>query len=161
MDFGLSFRVPFMNIPTNSPDFFPPHTRGERQLVAPSGTVGKWQYMSPEIAQNREPFDAFAIDLWYVGVILFTMVTGTHPWDRPDLSLVTFGEMTGGHLIEILRRINQETELELTPALMNLLQEMLRYDARDRLSLEQILEHLWMQGEVEPPAPRLPWANNH
>lgn len=156
MDFGMCFRVPFTNIPVDSTDFFPPDTRGERQLVVPSGTMGKWNYMSPEIARNREPFDGFAIDLWAVGVMLFTMVTGMHPWDKPDRVIDRFRYMTGGYLVQILTEWN----LGLTPALMDLLQKMLWFYPNDRLSLEQVLEHPWMQGEVQAPTPRPPWFNH-
>ena len=47
-----------------------------RYLIKPQGTCGKWLYMSPEIHENKEPFDGFAVDMWAAGVILFLMMTG-------------------------------------------------------------------------------------
>jgi serine/threonine protein kinase len=47
-----------------------------RYLIKPQGTCGKWLYMSPEIYENKQPFDGFAVDLWAAGVILFLMMTG-------------------------------------------------------------------------------------
>jgi serine/threonine protein kinase len=47
-----------------------------RYLIKPQGTCGKWLYMSPEIYENKLPFDGFAVDMWAAGVILFLMLTG-------------------------------------------------------------------------------------
>ena len=47
-----------------------------RYLLKPQGTCGKWLYMSPEIHENKQPFDGFAVDMWAAGVILFLMMTG-------------------------------------------------------------------------------------
>ena len=47
-----------------------------RNLIKPQGTCGKWLYMSPEIYENKQPFDGFAVDMWAAVVILFLMMTG-------------------------------------------------------------------------------------
>lgn len=153
MDFGMCCRIPYTNIPGDSTDFYPPETRGERLLIQPGGTMGKWVYMSPEIARNQE-FDGHSVDLWAVGVMLFTMVTGFNPWARPDNTDVRFHHMTDGRMVEILT----DWDLGLTPAVMDLLQRMLWAHPRNRLSLEQVNSHPWMQGAVERPVPRPPWA---
>jgi len=154
MDFGMCCRVPFTNIQDDSEGVFLPNMRGDRQMLNADRTMGKWSYMSPEIAQSNEPFDGFAIDLWAVGAMLFTMVAGFHPWSRPDRAEERFLYLTGGYL----ERMLTEWGLGLSPAILDLLQKMLFYDARDRLSLAQILAHPWMQGEVEAPDIRPSWS---
>lgn len=126
--------------------------RRERYLIKPSGTCGKAIYMAPEIEQNEKPFDGFAVDMWAVGIILFLMLTGFNPWERPCSSDERFLYMTNGYLVQML----SEWNLGLSPDVLDLLQRMLWIDPKDRLSLEQVRAHPWMlHGRRAPPAIRL------
>lgn len=112
-----------------------------RHLILPQGVCGKWLYMSPEIYKNREPFDGFAVDMWAAGVILFLMLTGFPPWDRACDADERFKYMSSGYLVQMLT----EWQLGLSSDAMDLLQRMLWLDPNDRLSLEQVRAHPWMQ----------------
>jgi serine/threonine protein kinase len=96
--------------------------------------------MSPEIVRNKEPFDGYAVDMWAVGVILFLMLTGFPPWERADLSDERFKYMSAGYLVQMLT----EWETPISKDAMDLLQRMLFYDPKDRLSLDQVRAHPWM-----------------
>ena len=64
IDMGMCLRVPY-HCP-GDPDgraVDVEHGAG-RRLIVPMGTCGKKNYMSPEIYENRENFDGFAVDLW-------------------------------------------------------------------------------------------------
>ena len=111
-----------------------------RYLVRPQGTCGKWIYMSPEILRNKEPFDGYAVDMWAAGVILFLMLTGFPPWERADLTDERFKYMSGGYLVQMLT----EWEVGVSSDALDLLQRMLFYDPKDRLSLDQVRAHPWM-----------------
>ena len=111
-----------------------------RYLIRPQGTCGKWIYMSPEIYQNSDPFDGYAVDMWAAGVILFLMLTGFPPWERACPTDERFHYMTAGYLVQMLT----EWEIGLTSDAMDLLQRMLFLDPKDRLSLEQVRAHPWM-----------------
>ena len=111
-----------------------------RYLIRPQGTCGKWIYMSPEIYQNSQPFDAFAVDMWAAGVILFLMLTGFPPWERACTTDERFHFMTAGYLVQMLT----EWEIGLSSDSMDLLQRMLFLDPKDRLSLDQVRAHPWM-----------------
>jgi serine/threonine protein kinase len=111
-----------------------------RFLIRPQGTCGKWIYMSPEIYQNKEPFDGFAVDMWAAGVILFLMLTGFPPWERACQTDERFHYMTAGYLVQMLT----EWEIGLSSDAMDLLQRMLFIDPKDRLSLDQVRAHPWM-----------------
>mmetsp|Transcript_8254 Transcript_8254/g.23750 ORF Transcript_8254/g.23750 Transcript_8254/m.23750 type:complete len:472 (-) Transcript_8254:121-1536(-) len=123
-----------------------------RHMIKPQGTCGKWIYMSPEIYQNGEPFDAFAVDMWAAGVILFLMLTGFPPWERACATDERFKYMTAGYLVQMLT----EWDLGLSSDAMDLLQRMLFLDPKDRLSLDQVRAHPWMvNGAREPPQPTI------
>ena len=111
-----------------------------RHLILPQGTCGKWIYMSPEIYQNSDPFDGFAVDMWAAGVILFLMLTGFPPWERACPTDERFHYMTAGYLVQMLT----EWEIGLSGDAMDLLQRMLFLDPKDRLSLDQVRAHPWM-----------------
>jgi serine/threonine protein kinase len=111
-----------------------------RQLISPQGTCGKWIYMSPEVFQNADAFDGFAVDMWAAGVILFLMLTGFPPWERACPTDERFHYMTAGYLVQMLT----EWEIGLSSDAMDLLQRMLFLDPKDRLSLDQVRAHPWM-----------------
>ena len=102
--------------------------------------------MSPEIYQ-MEPFDGHAVDLWAIGVVLFCLITGRHPWEHskekqgPNVLNRYYRHMTGGHLVTIVRN---SPSVQMSEDAMDLLQSMLRSDRRYRLCLEQILQHRWL-----------------
>jgi serine/threonine protein kinase len=97
--------------------------------------------MSPEIAINKVPFDGHAVDMWATGVILFLMLTGFPPWERPMPTDERFRYMSNGYLVQMLT----EWQVGLSADAMDLLQRMFWIDPTDRLSLEQVWAHPWMQ----------------
>jgi serine/threonine protein kinase len=119
-----------------------------RRLIKPQGTCGKHQYMAPEIFQNSENFDGFAIDLWAAGVILYIMLTGFPPYDHASLADQRFQIIAEGHLVKQL----ENWDIFLSEDAGDLLQRMLQVRPRDRLTLVQVLNHRWVtKSELEPP----------
>jgi len=150
IDLGMCLRVPLVGLITQqngvnalglpSNEIIVNGKNSPRCLLLPQGTCGKWIYMSPEIYQNKEPFDGFAVDMWAAGVILFLMLTGFPPWERACLTDERFKYMTAGYLVQMLT----EWGIGLSSDAMDLLQRMLFIDPKDRLSLDQVLAHPWM-----------------
>ena len=142
-------RVPYSS--RQNPSIVSDVTNGVmRRLIRPQGTCGKHNYMSPEIFQNRESFDGFAIDLWAAGVILYIMLTGFPPYDHATRADQRFEIIVEGQLMDQL----QTWEIELSNEAGDLLQCMLQLDPNDRLSLEQVMNHPWVTNpEVVIPAP--------
>ena len=129
IDMGMCLRVPFIDPNTN-----------QRYLILPQGVCGKWHYMSPEVCKNQLPFDGPTVDLWAAGVILFLMLTGFPPWERPVMTDERFKYMSNGYLVQMLTEWN----VGLSADAMDLLQRMFWLDPTDRLSLEQVCAHPWM-----------------
>lgn len=154
IDMGMCLRVPY-NDPEN-PDGATDVTRGQlRRLIIPQGTCGKHNYMSPEVYENKKDFDGFAIDLWAAGVILYIMLTGFPPYDQASRSDLRFELIVTGRLMEQLRN----WEIILSDDAGDLMQRMLQYKPRDRLTLSEVMSHPWVTNQdVEPPPPQEPMA---
>ena len=118
--------------------------------MRPQGTCGKLQYMAPEIYSNADNFDGFAIDLWSAGVILYIMLTGFPPYDRPIWADDRFEIIVNGHLMDQL----ESWDIAISRNAGDLLQSMLRFHPRDRLTLGQVSEHPWVTDpDVQRPPP--------
>jgi len=149
IDFGMCLRVPYTS--STSPTKITSVTSGTtRRLIRPQGTCGKHNYMSPEIFENRECFDGFAIDLWAAGVILYIMLTGFPPYDHATLSDQRFEIIVGGQLADQL----ETWDIHLGEEAGGLLQAMLQLRPCDRLTLGQVMDHPWVTDpDVRPPLP--------
>ena len=136
IDMGMCLRIPCTSLENHHPST----ASNQRYLLLPQGVCGKWHYMSPEVCSNQLPFDGPAVDLWAAGVILFLMLTGYPPWERPELTDTRFKYMSNGYLVQMLT----EWQVGLSADAMDLLQRMFWLDPTDRLSLEQVCAHPWM-----------------
>jgi serine/threonine protein kinase len=139
IDMGMCLKVPTADNTTTATNNRQPQQQ-QRYLIVPQGVCGKWNYMSPEVCNNKAPFDGAAVDLWAAGVILFLMLTGFPPWERPVLTDERFRYMSNGYLVQMLIEWN----VGLSADAMDLLQRMFWLDPLDRLSLEQVWSHPWM-----------------
>ncbi|CAK4742938.1 unnamed protein product [Aphanomyces euteiches] len=131
IDFGLCIGVPV-------------DANGMTYSLPPSGAVGKIFYMPPEIYRNQVPFNGFAADIWSTGVMLFIMVTGAPPFERPDDMDPRFQMVATGRMNEMLDSWGMT---HVSSAVRDLLNGLLVvHDPRQRLTLEQITQHPWVQG---------------
>jgi serine/threonine protein kinase len=100
---------------------------------------------------NNDNMDGFAIDLWAAGVILYIMLTGFPPYDQASRTDQRFELIVNGRLMEQLRN----WDIQLSDEAGQLMQNMLRLDPRDRLTLAQIMAHPWVSNPnvLAPPPP--------
>jgi serine/threonine protein kinase len=152
IDMGMCLREPYSG--RNDPAIVTDVENGTmRRLMTPQGVCGKHNYMSPEVFQNVENFDGFAIDLWAAGVILYVMLTGFPPYDQADMVDERFSLIVTGQLTQQLDAWN----VRISRDAGDLLQKMLVLDPRHRLTLAQVMCHPWVRNpEVTPPAPLQP-----
>lgn len=114
-DFGLSLVVPNLQDP----------------LV--NNYWGSPLYMAPEVLM-RQPHDPFKADVWSLGIVLYFMLVGDTPWY--DVS----------SLDELMDLVFFEDELTLPSSLSQkaktILSGMLAREAKDRMSLQQVMDLL-------------------
>lgn len=157
IDLGMCIKIPYVDdIVKNpgtkeetvqDPNRFGDHRERRRCLIRRDRACGKPYYMSPEIRRNRSSFDGHAIDMWALGPVLFLMVAGFPPWEIADNSDERFYYFSNGYFAQTVASWN----LGLSADLIDLLQRMFFINPTDRLSLDQVRAHPWMQGLTQPP----------
>jgi serine/threonine protein kinase len=105
--------------------------------------MGKKNFMAPEVyMQNRDHVDPMSTDMWAVGVILFTALTGIFPIELPTTTDSSYRFIAAeGRLAEVV----DHWALELSDEVVDLVQRLLRPDPADRLTVEGVRQHIWMR----------------
>ena len=98
--------------------------------------VGSSYYMAPEVLKRK--YDE-KCDLWSIGVILYILLTGRPPFDGNDDE-------------EILKNVeigvydkSSYPFPSLSSYAKDLINKLLQYDAKKRISAEEALEHQWFK----------------
>jgi len=134
-----AFKIPYMNM-DGMDDDYSNHRERQRYLIRPfRNPHGTLRFMAHELLMYHQ-FDGHAVDLWATSLLLFAMC-GCYPWNAADLVVETFRQSSSGNFA----RIASFNGCELSDELLDLLQNMFFLNPRDRLSLEQIRVHPWMQ----------------
>lgn len=112
-------------------------------------------YCSPECL-CRVRYDGRLADVWSLGVILFSMVTGENPWNISNTSIMLHQILKGAY----------KTPTGVSEECQNLLSNMLKVNPRDRYTMEQVLQHPWIKigdqsqyAAMEHPPPSLKSMN--
>jgi len=93
--------------------------------------VGSPEYASPELV-NKKPYST-EVDVWAMGVILYVLVVGHHPFTAPNVHQ-TFQRI----------RYEQVKLPDYVPLpLRDLIQRMLHKDSAKRLTIAEIRRHPW------------------
>jgi len=108
---------------------------------------GSAPYCSPEILR-RQAYIGPEVDVWALGVVLYTLVTARFPWagrtwDQQILSAIS-GKWTPSN--------------EINPLCRDLLNRMLHPDTHKRATLPEVRRHPWLNRTEEPAPPPFPRA---
>ncbi|KAF8959862.1 kinase-like domain-containing protein [Flammula alnicola] len=97
---------------------------------------GSLPYVAPEL-NSSAPYHAEPIDVWGVGVILYTLLVGNTPWDEPTASSPEFCRYVSGSIFveKPWSRIPHEP--------LSLIRGMLTIDPAERMTLNDVIEHPW------------------
>lgn len=95
-------------------------------------------YASPECISGR-PYNGKTTDVWSVGVILYAMLTGQLPWTKRNQAQLFKQIKTGDYSIP------EDLSADATSLIMG----MMTVDPEKRLTIDQCLEHPFLQG-VDP-----------
>ena len=110
--------------------------------------VGTPGYMAPEVAEHTGAYLGQAVDLFAVGVIIFILLAGKHPFKEATMSDKVY-KLLAGHdaagFWEEKQRV-MGNNFRFSPEFKNLCTMMWQRDPSLRLGLADIVQHPWMQG---------------
>lgn len=109
--------------------------RGQEMM----GVVGAPAYMAPETLLQKG-FDGYAADIWSLGVLLYSLLSGSEPFQ-------------GASLLDLQKSIlrgNVTWPEEVTDTGKRLIQGMMAKRPQDRLNMREIVENAWLRGDSEP-----------
>ena len=97
--------------------------------------VGTPAFMAPEI-QQKKSYVGWAADIWSLGILLYTLVTGTVPFRNAN---------TAEELIEKTSKANFEfpQNLKLSTQIKDLITSCLKINPGRRPTTTAILKHAW------------------
>jgi serine/threonine protein kinase len=105
---------------------------------------GKIRYMSPELFSGN-PWDAFSNDIFSLGVILYSLLTGRPPFQQADNSDVWFNVIYSGQWLTnaIKKQPSAHVYTHLSTEALDLINCIIKPEAQ-RLTLNGILSHPWL-----------------
>ncbi|ELR19738.1 protein kinase domain containing protein [Acanthamoeba castellanii str. Neff] len=103
-----------------------------RLLTSYCGSV---EYAAPEVLL-RQPHDGRGVDVWALGVILYTLVVGFRPFLDRKAALQ-------GDYISLDEVAQSPDGVDTTPEFRDLLQQIFQMDPRQRISIHGIMAHPW------------------
>ena len=102
----------------------------------PQSIVGSSYYIAPEVLRQRYNKEC---DLWSVGVILYMFIVGHAPFDGCDDEEITANIQKGIYRKDDRRWKKASREVK------DLIQKLLIYQPKKRLTAKQALQHPWFQ----------------
>lgn len=108
-------------------------------------------YSSPEVLKRQHEKRTSVIDarfdMWALGVIIYIMLTGVHPFDL-------YGNASNDEVIDAIISgkqpplHNSPLTAHLSPDAISVIEKLLQWNPRKRLTADQLLEHPWVRGET-------------
>lgn len=95
---------------------------------------GSPSYCSPECLFGKE-YDGKKSDVWSLGCILFTMVTGTLPWNCLNQGVMANQIRNGLYIVPDY----------ISPECKDLIESMIKVDPNSRISLDEVLQKPWFK----------------
>ena len=86
-------------------------------------------YLPPEMVEQLGHDET--ADIWCIGVLLFELISGTTPFKGNDIDTVTYN----------IRTLKITWPKKMDPDAQDLISKILKLEGKDRLSIEQILNH--------------------
>jgi len=121
------------------------HTEENGSFPPVTASTGTTAYWPPERFQKGAVADA-AMDMWSVGVILYVMLTGVHPFDvHADSS---DDQIEARILRDPTPPIRPELTGHLSESAIDLIKKLMHKDPAKRMTARQMLKNPWVRGET-------------
>jgi serine/threonine protein kinase len=107
--------------------------------------VGTKGYQAPELLLNR-PYDVLA-DVFSAGVVLFILLTGYPPFEQAHKTDKWFRPLAKGDFNKFWE-LHSGCQISNDPDIKDLLQKMLAYNPKNRITIADIKRHKWFNGKA-------------
>jgi len=114
---------------------------------ADSRPIGTWEYWPPEMFRGVR---GLPMDMWSLGVVAYIVLSGYHPFD-PE-SDATQAEMES-RIVNAEYDFNDVAWDKISPQGKEVVSRLLEADPASRMTVEQLLQHPWLQHNGAPVAP--------
>jgi serine/threonine-protein kinase SRK2 len=127
------------------------YSKHEKFQSAPGSRVGTPAYLAPEVIMTTkgQTYDGKIADIWSCGVMLYVMLVGAYPFERPE------DKHDNQKLQKMIQRILR-VEYDIPPHVKvsaeckDLLSKILVADPLKRMTVPDIQNHPWYQKDLPP-----------
>ncbi|WWC73629.1 uncharacterized protein I206_107601 [Kwoniella pini CBS 10737] len=110
--------------------------KGKTRLL--SGRCGSLPYVAPELGNPAgQGYAAEPVDIWGMGVVLYTLLAGNTPWDEPSDASPEFCAYKTGELLQY------PPWHDIKGGAKTILLAMLTIDPNERITMQGIKSHQW------------------
>jgi len=127
------------------------YSKHEKFQSAPGSRVGTPAYLAPEVilTQRGKTYDGKIADIWSCGVMLYVMLVGAYPFERPEDKHDT------QKLQKMIQRIlhvdyHIPSHIRLSEECRDLLRRVLVAEPAKRMTVEDIYNHPWYLKHLPP-----------
>jgi len=113
---------------------------GSSEFLGPDYRPGKPKYMAPEIVKG-ELFNGYEADMYSLGIVLFCMLYGFHPYQSPSYDEPGYVLISCGFTEQLLFSID---DISISDEAQDLICNLLCPEAV-RYTLEEVLLHEWLR----------------
>lgn len=124
------------------------------------GTKGTFQFMSPELFSKSKSFDGEKVDIWALGITLYTLYFRVVPFkekktlcelfDEIQECKISYHENRSHFLSEITKeQYTEGNNMKLQKEDLEFLKGLLNKDWEKRFSIQDALKHQWLK-DVDP-----------
>jgi serine/threonine protein kinase len=121
---------------------------GDWVTLPPPKTLGNTPaYCPPEVFRRKRRVMDPSMDMWALGIILYIMLTGVHPFDLQGNSSDKEIEQRVVRQQQPPLRNSPITE-HLSSSALDLISKLIEWNPNKRITALQMLEHPWVRGET-------------
>ncbi|EFN57456.1 hypothetical protein CHLNCDRAFT_34706 [Chlorella variabilis] len=127
------------------------YSKHEKYQSAPGSRVGTPAYLAPEVIMTTKgkTYDGKVADIWSCGVMLYVMLVGAYPFERPE------DKHDNQKLQKMIQRIlrveyDWPAHIKLSPECRDLMSRILVADPSKRITIHEIQDHPWYMKDLPP-----------
>ncbi|KAL9652594.1 hypothetical protein ABK040_000161 [Willaertia magna] len=130
----IYFNENYLNCKLKITDFgFCGILKKSKEITLFNELVGTESWVAPEVL-NKELYDGLKADIWSLGCILYSLLTGCFAFDHDNFTILS----------RMIRNVEIVYPKFLTIDTIQFLQQMICKNPNQRLTVEEIYEHPWM-----------------